>query len=156
MCRYVKGILSERCKKLNSTVKGITRCSSLLRPFSDHQPKIRFSAHPDCIQIGFRKSEQQKQHEIRLLQIRSKPHDKVIWNAIQIQFVQMRLQLGRSARSNRISECLLCHFTDTGCLNEVSWLTRRGARRPQILANVLPRVLKSAGHLSSSNAPRRT
>ncbi len=38
----------------------------------------------------------------------------------------MRLQSGRSACSNWISECLLSHLTDTRCLNRVSWRTRWG------------------------------
>ncbi len=61
----------------------------------------------------------------------------------------------RSAHSNQISECLLGHFTDTGCLNGVSRQTRRRGQ-PQILTNVPWHVWKFACHLSSSDVWRIT
>ncbi len=60
----------------------------------------------------------------------------------------MRLQSRRSARSNRLSECLLCHFMDIRCRNGGSWRTGQGAWQPQSLTNAPTHIWKVAGHLS--------
>ncbi len=102
--------------------------------------QIGFLTCPDCIQIGFRKSGPPNSHEKQFLQIRSKPHGEVVWNAIHIWFLQICLWSRCSARSIRISECHLCHFMDTWRLNGESWWTRRSVKPPQSLVNVTYRM----------------
>ncbi len=51
-------------------------------------------------------------------------------------------------------KCFLCHSKDTRDLIGVSWQTRRGAKHPQNLTNVLWCIPKFVCHLSSLNVSR--
>ncbi len=94
--------------------------------------------------------------KFNFLQIRSKSRGEVVWNAIPMGFLQMRLKYGHPVCSNQISECPLSHFMDVVHLNGMSWWTRPDARWPQSLTNDLRHILKFAHHLSSSNVSSQT
>ncbi len=64
-----------------------------LKPRSDCQPKSDFCANPIEIRSYLDSLNSNELHEIRFVQIRFELHSYVVWNPIQIAFLEIRFSL---------------------------------------------------------------
>ncbi len=67
--------------------------SALVKPRSDCQPKSDFCANPIEIGSYLDSLNGNELHEIRFVQIRFELHSYVVWNPIQIAFLEIRFSL---------------------------------------------------------------
>ncbi len=67
--------------------------NEFLKPRSDCQPKSDFCADPIEIRSYLNSLNGNELHEIRFVQIRFELHSYVVWNPIQIAFLEIRLSL---------------------------------------------------------------